>query len=363
MCKVVKTALPPLTIMKKKITVLITGPLPPPAGGISIHIWRLKQLLEDEFTIDLIDESPLQKEGYFNIRSLKIFTYLKKMANADLLYVQSGNKLLKKIHIATGRLMGKKILITIHGYGPKRKFPFNIIDAAFFNMANKIILVNDDIHKKVSLQKNKCVTKHAFLPPEMNDEPALPNIISEQIKIARQNNKVLLCANASRLDIHHGQDLYGLDMSIEVTKRLVEKGLPVNFIYTVSSLDQGAERFQKSQEQIKAFSLTNDFLLVNEKISFVRLIESTDIVLRPTNTDGDALTVREALFLGKKVLASDIVERPAGTVLFKTRDINDLESKLEFLIHQGINSKVEHNNNDKEEYRKYYSGLIHELVS
>jgi len=69
-------------------------------------------------------------------------------------------------------------------------------------------------------------------------------------------------------------------------------------------------------------------LLLNENLSFVRLIEKSDIVLRPTNTDGDALTIREALYLNKTIIASDVVNRPSGTILFKSRDTNDLKMKI-----------------------------------
>ena len=50
----------------------------------------------------------------------------------------------------------------------------------------------------------------------------------------------------------------------------------------------------------------------------------SSVLLRPTNTDGDAVSVREALWLGVPVIASDVVERPAGTELFRTRDAESL---------------------------------------
>ena len=346
--------------MKKNINVLITGPLPPPAGGISVHIWRLKHLLENDFNLDFIDEAKDKKNNYFNIKSLNIFKYLKRIIASDVLFIHSGNKLLKKLHIITGKLFGKKIIITLHGYGPRRKMPFRAIDAALFKLADKIILVNSDIYKKLSLPLDKCIVKHAFLPPVMSEEPSLPEYINEQIKIARQQNKIIICANASRLDTHNNQDLYGLDICVETIRRLVNKGIPVYFIFTVSSLAKGENRFNEALSLIKKYKLENNFLLLNEKLSFVKLIESSDIVLRPTNTDGDALTVREALFLGKKVLASDIVERPEGTSLFKTRDIDDLEKRLSLLINEN-NSKKDNNStaeNDSNSLKDFYSTLI-----
>ena len=97
----------------------------------------------------------------------------------------------------------------------------------------------------------------------------------------------------------------------------------------------------------------------------MKLIECSDIVLRPTNTDGDALTVREALFLGKKVLASDIVERPEGTILFKTRDIDDLEKRLSSIINERKlkpgKDYIQTSDNDIKSLKEFYTTLISSL--
>lgn len=351
--------------MKKKLKILITGPVPPPAGGISIHIQRLTHLLEDEFDIDLIDESNEKKAGVYNMRNVNPFAYFKKILAADILFVQSGNKLFKKIHILTGKLFFKKVIITLHGYGNRRKQPFRFIDSVFFGMANKIILVNAGIFDKVPLPKNKCIVKHAFLPPVMKNEPALTIVISNWVNQAKDKKQFIICANASRLDRHNNQDLYGLDMSIEVASRLVKKGLPVSFVFTVSSLENCEDVFAKGQEQIAGLGLKDHFLLISEKLSFVRLIEKADIVTRPTNADGDALTVRESLYLGKTTIASDIVERPEGTVIFKTRDINDLEIKLENEIKKlqvKADAPLGVSNLPHEDFKGFYSGLMNSVA-
>ncbi|MEO7524384.1 MAG: hypothetical protein ABIT58_09840 [Ferruginibacter sp.] len=351
--------------MKKKLKILITGPVPPPAGGISIHIQRLTHLLENDFDIDLIDESNVKKDGIYNMRSLKIFVYLKKVAKSDILFVQSGNRLFKKIHILTGRLLAKKVIITIHGYGARRKQPFRAIDSIFFSLAHKIILVNGEIAGKVPLQAGKCIVKHAFLPPVMKDEPALPFAILNWLTKAKSKKEVIICANASRLDMHKGQDLYGLDMTIEAAGRLVKKGLPVSFVYTVSSLENCTDYFNKNLQLIADLQLQDHFMLISEKLSFVRLIENTDIVIRPTNTDGDALTVREAIFLGKASLASDVVERPAGTILFKTRDITDLENKLEEQVKKiksGANDPLGAPGVPAENFKAFYADLMNSIA-
>ena len=85
--------------MNKKLNVLIAGPLPPPAGGISIHLSRLNHLLKDDFNIDFIDESTERKASFYNIKSLNLYQYFKRIICTDLFFIHSGNKLLKKFHI------------------------------------------------------------------------------------------------------------------------------------------------------------------------------------------------------------------------------------------------------------------------
>ena len=69
--------------------------------------------------------------------------------------------------------------------------------------------------------------------------------------------------------------------------------------------------------------------------SCLAVIARSDIFVRPTFSDGDAISVREAIELGTPVVASDVVSRPAGTVCFKTGDASDLVSKIESVLALG----------------------------
>jgi hypothetical protein len=75
-------------------------------------------------------------------------------------------------------------------------------------------------------------------------------------------------------------------------------------------------------------------------------------VLRTTNTDGDAISIREALDLNKIVIASDVVKRPQGVKLFKTRDVNSLVTTIENSIGDRGSSQAE-----KIDYRQKYISI------
>ena len=69
---------------------------------------------------------------------------------------------------------------------------------------------------------------------------------------------------------------------------------------------------------------------VEHKIT-LHLIKKADILLRTTKFDGDAIAVREALFLDTPVIATDNGLRPAGVNLIPIHDQDELVKKIENL--------------------------------
>ena len=62
------------------------------------------------------------------------------------------------------------------------------------------------------------------------------------------------------------------------------------------------------------------------------VVHAADVLVRPTLTDGDALSVREALALGRRVVASDVAPRPRGVVLFRSGDPSALARAVEIAL-------------------------------
>ncbi len=345
----------------KKPLVLIMGPYPPPSGGVSIHIKRLASILKGDFDLDFIDEAKIEKPGIFNLRSFNIGQYIKKIWNADVLFIHSGSSALKIVHILFGKVFGKEIILTIHSYHGKSDLK-KAVDRIFFNLSTKIIIVNSNIQERLRLKQGKYLVMNAFLPPIMSDEPELPDWITEWISNQKEKGKQIICANAWRLEVFNNEDLYGLDLCISVTNRLIEKGIKAAFIFVISSDSSLDPTYHHHVSVIEKLNIKDSFLLVNENLSFVKLIERSDIVVRPTNTDGDALTIREGLYLGKPVIASDVVNRPEGTILFKNRDEADLEKQLEHIINMISNNETIAKGSHLIDFSKFYTELIKSIV-
>jgi hypothetical protein len=78
--------------------------------------------------------------------------------------------------------------------------------------------------------------------------------------------------------------------------------------------------------------IEDSFLFASNVSAYHDILTRSDIFIRPTNTDGDSVSLREALYFKIPSLASDAVPRPDEAVLFKNRDADDLTSKVKHIL-------------------------------
>lgn len=91
------------------------------------------------------------------------------------------------------------------------------------------------------------------------------------------------------------------------------------------------------REQIQATSYRRHVLLCGDVPHDVtlRAIADSDVLLRTTLYDGDAISVREALYLGTAVIATDNGMRPEGVELVPIGDTKALGDAIEGRLHAG----------------------------
>lgn len=337
--------------MKVKKTVLMIGPAPTRIGGVSVHINRLTQLLKDDFDFDYIDEMKGEIPGYFNLRSFSIIGYLKKIKQADIVHIHSGVFVLRCVHIIVASLFfRKKTVVSIHhdltveGHISVTKFLLKFCKCA--------ILDSKEIFKQAASLDSKCkyYQKAAFIPPLINSEEALPaEILNWVSKIRSNENSILMCSSTANLVLYNKQDLYGTDMCIDSVIELnkIQTKNQYYLVLIISRSDQQRDLLNVYKE--KVLKEGNDHIILWDKpTSFLRIMDMSEIVLRPTNTDGDSLTVREALYFGKQIVVSDVVERPKGSIVFKSRNLDDMCEKILNASSTSINEIT------AEDYKSFY---------
>lgn len=347
----------------QKHKLVLIGPVPPPAGGVSIHIWRLQHLLREDFEVALIDESRKIKSGFYNIRQLRLGHYFSTIRKAEIVSIHSGLNLLRFFHILVAKCFRKKIILTLHAYPKRKRWINRKADEWIFGSCDAIVSVNTEMLQNLKLPVAKTVVQYAFLPPVLDEEKELPEEVTALIQKQRQNSRKIIVSNAWRLDRFNEQDVYGVDMCIKAVKSLVGKGFQVHFIFNVATIDMFGAQFDAYQQMIREEGVSDYFSLINKELSFVKLMDKADLVVRPTNTDGDSLTIWEAIYLEKPIISSDVVKRPAGTILFRNRDQEDFETKLIETL--GKRERIRDNEHSitYEHFKQLYNSMFKKLVT
>jgi glycosyltransferase involved in cell wall biosynthesis len=166
----------------------------------------------------------------------------------------------------------------------------------------------------------------AFIPPIK--KVLLQSDLLNKIQEAKQNASFLFCTNAYSLTYDkNGKEIYGIFELVDFflnNKHLALVISDPNGEYYTSLLDKGVI----VTDNIK-------FLLGNHP--FVEVIKLSDCVIRNTTTDGDSISVNEALYFGKTVIATNCVNRPEGVIVYGA----NIYSELTNAINLSINCKKE----------------------
>lgn len=301
---------------------LLIGTWPPPVGGVSVHVRRLAERLRAAgCRVDLADDarcSPLLLVSWLKLR---LFGY--RMTGGRLVHVHSGNWRVRLFAAFFARCFGLRCVITIHSFRALDNPRTTRIAHWTMKLATALVVTNDLIRQRCldhGAPADKLTVQHAYL----DASPADPGKLPEPLIGLKRQHRALIAANAFRLRQHDGQDLYGLDLLIGLMERIHADfpGLGLVFLLPEAGLP---EYLDTCRERIRTLGLESCFHIVREALEFTDLLAVSHLMIRPTNTDGDSLSVREALSLGLHVIASDVVTRPEGTTLFGNRDLDDLE--------------------------------------
>lgn len=314
--------------MKK---IFIFGVLPPPIGGVSIHIERLLK-------------SPANKDFSFYLFDIKKFTFYKNRVpnrkykalyyflKSNLVHIHTSNNTKLLIAIFC-KVFFKKVIYTHHNSVVTNHFIFKLM----LRTCDHTILVNDK-HISFALLSNfheKISVIPAFIPP--SSIPPLPKWLIEKLR----HYENIVSTNCFRLNYIDDKEVYGFDLIIEAFKKLSLNEEIKNTIFIL--LDPSGTYKTTINKQIKdKYINSNELIYIeNINISFSALLRHSSASIRATRTDGDSLSVRESLYYGVPVIASNVVNRPEGAVLFENNDKDSLALNIkDVLINNTMHKKI-----------------------
>lgn len=323
----------------------IMGNYPPPIGGVSIHVKQLSQKLFEENMLEYV--YCYSKSDVYNMPS---FVKASPTTNKIVLRYSSFSTLyciLKQVikdksnivhfhHLPIWESYSflfllffskKKLVFTIHDqFQLLLKYPY-IFKIGFrillkFKKRIRWIAVNENV--KNQLKNLRIASRNVNLIPAyigtLNNDTLPDKILSF---LSRKSFKISFYAFSNQLE---NRDVYGVCQVIEMAKLLK---MYISDFGLVMIMPNSSELESVLQKKIKESDLESNILIVTSPISsMVPLFKQTDLYLRPTTSDGDSISIREAIDSNCVVIASDAAPRIDSCVIYRLNDNSDFLSAI-----------------------------------
>lgn len=317
---------------------LIVGRVPPPYGGVSVHLHRLLQYLEAQnFPFEFGDLSGGSTSNFINCGNIfrLIFTLISRPNY--VVHCHASNPLLVILVGLLAILRNQKAIYTLHGEGNLlvcENGPLLLKNLLRFVLrkATRIITINSNCYTRASQlvsSDDKVLQMPAYLPPTPSE--LMSQAIPDEIDRFLGEHTVSFASQGTFGNKFNGVDLYRFDLLAETLLRLRVTVPTAGLISFISqTLDPTArdEVFRLRQR----LGLDHHWLILENFGSAIPVFLKCKAFIRPTMSDGDSLSVRECLDLGIPVVASDAVPRPDGCIIFNAGDVNSLYDSILALL-------------------------------
>tara|TARA_B110001450_G_C17647858_1_gene492000 strand:+ start:1307 stop:2263 length:957 start_codon:yes stop_codon:yes gene_type:complete len=298
---------------------LIIGKVPPPIGGVTIHTSRL---------LDLCDELNINYK-FYDLQKFNLFSFLNAIRVSHKSHLHANNPLLLFLYSVMCLVFNNHSIITIHGDMESYNPLLTSLEKAAIRFCKQPIVLNDHSLEKAKKINSRSIKLSAFIPPIKSLYLSLSDL--GKIALTGKIGNVLFCTNAyDYVFDKNGDEIYGVLPLIDCFNKSPEKRL------VVSDPKGSYLSFLKKNN----FFIKPNITFLSGNHSFFEVLKLSSCFIRNTSTDGDSLSVKEALYLGKSVIATDCVERPDGVRLIKFKDDLSLENAINEITLNHVERKV-----------------------
>ena len=315
--------------MTQGLKILLVGDYPPPNGGVATHVdelFRAVRARGGQCEVLDIGKGQLPADGVTPAGSIARFTGLLASFSARgyriHLHTNGANPkswMLASVCAAAGRLASRPALITLHsGLGPAwlaESSARRLMAGAVLRQFGTVIAVNEEIRKALEVPG-------AVVLPAFSLEFLQPGPPPEGLAALRAEASPLYCAMVAP------RPEYGEEILLRAFEQ-VQKSLPNArlALYGPGSEASGHRPAPGPKPEARSPQPPHRFGEL-PRPQALSLIASCDVFVRPTLADGDSVSVREALALGRTVVATRVGNRPAEVKLVEPGDAASLSKGL-----------------------------------
>ncbi len=295
--------------------VLQLGPYPPPEGGISRNMMAIADEVAARggncLIIATSRSSEIRKESdvYYPRTGFQLLKILASL-DFDVLHLHIGGQVTPRVLLlaAAAGLFGKgRSVLTLHsGAYPQTPAalsarPFSV-RGFLFRRFSRIISVNDqiaDVFRRYGVDPGsiRVILPFALFPP--NADIVIPTKLEE---FRKMHSPFLLSVGGLEKE-------YGPIFQVAAMKKILAE-----FPNAGLMIAGGGSMRQEVEDAVNESGYAENISIAGnvDHAVALRLIADADVFLRTTLFDGDAISIREALFFGTPVVATENAMRPDG---------------------------------------------------
>jgi glycosyltransferase involved in cell wall biosynthesis len=333
---------------ERDLDILILGPVPPPFGGIAVHVDRLVPLLQESgLRVGVLNHfrsaDPEFVLGTLNRNPIKYFRKPRRFPAKLVHYHHS--RWCHLVATALGKRPGKtRYIVTLHAGDIQKQFPHltsrlplvRRITRWALRRFDAVIAVDPEVASILQshLKEKRIEVFPAFLDARAEDfaryEPAVEEFL--------ESGRVLLVAAYGIQFLQRGGELYGVDTAVEAFIDLARQHEELRLVIFVArhpTRVKARRHLAHLESQLERAGL-KDRVLILFGLPLVPAFRKNTIYVRPTRAEGDAVSIREAQRAGVPVIASDVVPRPDGVDIFPVANAALLAAAVRLLLQSGV---------------------------
>ena len=299
-------------------TLAIFGPYPPPLGGISVHINRLEPFLEKEgISYKIYNHGSVNSNNVLATRKKPIWYFKMLFVEPYQIFHFHQFFYFHFFYFWLFSLVRKdKIVVTIHS---ERLLGYNMFKqrlALFFlSKTKKLSLIS--VSRNLNSFLNKKGITSTFLPAYI-----APQVISNREVKCDQD---LFLFSVWKFNKKLADEIYNVPLAFEY---LSKNKSEFSILFMIGNKKDSDLIYL--EELISKYDIRDNIILVFDE-NLIDFVHNCRFILRPNISDGYGVSIQEAMDLGVPAIASDVCERPNGTILFKSNDLTDLSEKVAYV--------------------------------
>jgi glycosyltransferase involved in cell wall biosynthesis len=318
------------------MNILQLGPYPPPHGGVQTHLVALVEFLRRQgIPCDVVNltrfRRPSENGIYYPSNAFAVAWHLLSH-RYDIIHLHIGGRIWARqlaLALACFALPDTRCVFTFHSGGypssaEGRSVDSRTLRASVLRRFDRLIAVNEEIAQffrtlGVKAQRIHVISPYLGFGTGALGESSLPTQVSDFLAA---HNPLLISVG-------------GLEPEYDISLQMKALGIIRTRHPRAGLLVAGSGSLDEAIRKECGLLAYADHILLNGDLAHgatLQVMQSSDIMLRTTWYDGDAISVREALHFGVPVIASDNGMRPEGTRLIPARDLDALVAAVENIL-------------------------------